>query len=174
MSDERGSASNIYVNARQAWCMISKLPSTWSSVVSAGTACFTGKPTNVSSLPITNICSTVTQWISFATTATPMFPHCPSLTSAVWWHNVLLSPQIQHHVGSSATNWNFLWLVLLWPLIQCLWSCIYAPIICDSNSQVMQTKLCAQYRKQLMTLTLGLQCLCVTNNWKNEKVRCFG
>ena len=60
-SDERGSASNMYVRARHAWCIISKLLSTWSNVTSAGTACFTGKPTNVSSLPITSICSTMTQ-----------------------------------------------------------------------------------------------------------------
>ena len=49
-----GSASIMYVRARHAWCIMSKLWSICSSVMRAGTTCLTGKPAKVSSLPITN------------------------------------------------------------------------------------------------------------------------
>ena len=56
-AEDLGSASIIYVSARHALCIISKLCSICSSVMSAGTTCLTGNPANVSSLPITSNCN---------------------------------------------------------------------------------------------------------------------
>ena len=53
-ADDLGKASIMYVRARQAWCIMSKLCSICSNVMSTGTTCLIGNPANVSSLPITS------------------------------------------------------------------------------------------------------------------------
>jgi hypothetical protein len=53
--DDRGRASIMYVRARQACVIITKLCSMLRRLIRAATTCFTGKPVSVSSLPITRI-----------------------------------------------------------------------------------------------------------------------
>jgi len=55
--DDLGRASIMYVRARQAWCMMSKLCSICSRDMSTGTTCLIGNPASVSSLPITSSCN---------------------------------------------------------------------------------------------------------------------